>query len=158
MQSRIRLFGHPVHPMVVHFPIVIFPLLVGLDLLWSLTRTPGLWEVGGWLGMVGVGGGILAILTGTVDLAAIPAGSRAHRIAFWHFLCGLSVHTLYILTVWARWPVGSPPGRTWVAISIDVLGLGMVILAGYLGSELRDRHHVGVPAVEEGAEPTALKQ
>ena len=157
MQSRLRLFGHPVHPMVVHFPIVIFPLLVGLDLLWMATKAPGAWEIGAWLGMVGVGGGILAILTGTIDLAAIKPG-RAHRVAFWHFLSGLAVHTLYICTVWARWPVGSGPANASIAIPIDVAGLFMVFVAGYFGSVLRTHHHIGVPTAEEGAEPAVLKQ
>lgn len=158
MQSRLRILGHPVHPMVVDFAIAIFPLLVGLDILWSMTGKAAFWEVGGWLGMAGVGAGILSILTGTIDLAAIPAGGRAHRIAFWHLTGGITVHSLYICTVWARWPVGSPPAHAGLATAIDVAGFLGIIVQGYLGSELRTRHHIGIPTVAEGAEPTQLKQ
>lgn len=144
--------------MVVDFPIVAFPLLAGLDLLWSLTGSQGLWEAGGWLGMVGIGGCIAAFLTGTVDLAAIPDGTRAHKVAFWHFAGGMLVLALYIGTVWARWPVGSAPKNVGIATLLDTLGLVAVIVQGYLGSELRTHHHIGVPTEAEGAEPTPLKQ
>ncbi|MFO1533518.1 MAG: DUF2231 domain-containing protein [Thermoplasmatota archaeon] len=157
MQSRLRILGHPVHPMVVDLPIVVFPLLVGLDLLWGLTHNAAAWEIGGWLGMAGVCGGILAILTGTIDLAAIPHEGRVYRVAAWHFTGGLTVHTLYICTVWARWPIGSGPAHAPIAIAFDVAGLVGVFVQGYLGSELRTRHHIGVPTVAEGAEPTMLK-
>lgn len=159
VQSRVRLFGHPLHPMVTDFAIVPFPLLVAFDILHALTGRGAFWEVSGWLGLAGVAGGILSILTGTIDLASIPGGHRVTRIAYVHLVLGIGLPSLYVLSVWERWPLGSPPeGRVLLAAVIDVVGLVGVIVQGYLGSEMRTRHHIGIPTVEEGAEPVALKR
>jgi uncharacterized membrane protein len=158
VQSRVRLLGHPIHPAVARLPLVVFPLLVGLDVLWRLTGSVAFWEVGGWICMAGIAGGIAAVLTGTVDLVAIPEGTRAYRVGAWHFLGGLATLSFYAFTMWVRWPVGSPPGAWELAVVFDVVGTGVAMGQGYLGTELRTRHHVGVPAVDEGAEPVALKR
>ena len=158
MQSRVRILGHPVHPAAARLPLVAFPLLVAFDILWRLTGSAAFWEVGGWLGMAAIGAGIVAILTGTIDLAAIPEGTRAHRVALWHFFGGLAVHSCYICSVWARWPVGSEPRFADVALGFDLLGLALAIVQGYLGTELRGRHHIGIPTVAEGADPVTLKR
>jgi hypothetical protein len=121
MQSRLRLFGHPIHPMLVDFPVAIFPLLVAADAAHRLLGENALWVVGGYLAAAGGLMAALAILTGLLDLAALPNGTRAHRVAVWHLGVGLLVLALYAAAVWARWPLGSS-GPGGLAVAIDVAG------------------------------------
>jgi uncharacterized membrane protein len=143
VQARVQLFGHAVHPVLAKVPLALFPLVLGCDLIWSLTGHKLAWDLGGWFGMVGVGVGILAILTGTVDLTNVPPGGRAQRVALAHFFGALAVQALFIGSVWARWPVGSEPHLVGLAVTLDSLGVLAVLTQGYLGFQLRRKHGIG---------------
>ena len=151
MQSKVRLFGHAVHPMLVDFPIVCFVLLAVLDVAEGMGyvaagRVP--------LFLVGLGGGvaILAIITGIIDLRFIPGKTPAHKLAVWHFIGGI--------VVWAWFGVssGAHTGTTaasW-AIYADLAGVLLVIGQSWLGGELMERHHIGIRSPAEGADPVVL--
>lgn len=158
MQSRVRILGHPVHPMTVYFPIAFLPLLLFLDVLYYLLGDLSFWVVGFWIAVAGLATTIVAILIGIVDLAAIPNESRAHRVAFYHFIVGVAVAALYGVAILVRWPPGSDAQQFPLAALIDLLGTLVVTLQGYLGGELVVHHHIGVKAPEEGADPTPLKR
>lgn len=152
MQSKVRVFGHAVHPMLVDFPIVCFPLLVACDVAdrmgWLATgKVPLLLD--------GIGGGVavLAILTGAIDFFALPRATRARRVAALHFALGVVIWGVYGLSSGGH--TGTSP--TTLGIVIDVLGTLLVFVQGYLGGELLERHHVGVKTVAEGADPVTLR-
>lgn len=159
MQSRVRVAKHPTHPMLVMFPSSIFPLLVLLDILAFYFRgNAGFWTVGFWLEIVGALSTLVAMVPGIVDLAAIPDESPAHRTAFWHFVNGVFVLVLYLAGIAVRWPAGSSDAHLVWATIIDVVGVLAITAQGWLGGELVYKHHIGVMSVEEGGEPTLLKQ
>jgi len=152
MRSRLRVLGHPVHPMLVDFPVAIFPLLVGLDILRALTKSDALWPAGFWLVCVALVFGVAAIVTGLFDYVAIPRGVRAKTIANWHVAVALLLAALYLVDLAVRWPVGSV-GSTGLAATIDVAGLVLVAVQGWLGGELMAKHQVGILSRAEGADP-----
>ncbi|HLE95861.1 MAG TPA: DUF2231 domain-containing protein, partial [Candidatus Thermoplasmatota archaeon] len=105
MRSRARIFRHPLHPMLVVFPTAIFPLLLFLDVLRALGAAIGP-SVPFWLAVAGVATTLAAIVPGVIDLAAIPDRSRAHRVAFVHFVVGTVTLAAYAAAAWTRWPAG----------------------------------------------------
>lgn len=156
MRSRVRVAGHPAHPMLVMFPITLLPLLLVLDAVHWYTGDQGVWTAGFWVALVGLVTTAVAIVPGVIDMAAIPDGTRAHRTAVFHTIVGTSILVVYGAGVWARWPVGSGPTEFVLAAAIDIVGTVLVTLQGWLGGELVYRHHIGVRTPTEGGEPVAL--
>lgn len=159
MRSRVTFLRHPLHPILVMFPVAMLPLLLILDLVILYVRDePGLWTAGLLTAAIGGALTLAAMIPGIVDLAAIPDGTTAHRRAVQHLIVGIIILVLYAASVYFRWPMGStPPVPTWV-VGVDAVGTLAVVVQGWLGGELVYKHHIGVDGPEEGGEPTRLKE
>ena len=155
MRSRVRVAGHPVHPMLVMFPTAVFPLLLVLDVVPFLVETDaGYWAAGFWLAAVGLLSALAAAVPGFVDMRAVPDKTRAHRTAAWHAVVGTSIIVAYGAAVWTRLTMGVDGAGVFLAL--DAVGTLLVTAQGFLGGELVYRHHMGVKTVEEGGDPTPL--
>lgn len=146
MPSRrgLRLFGHPVHPLLVHLPMGLLITAPLWDLLCFLRPSgAGTWSaVGAWTVAVGCLGGLAAAVAGMVDFAALPAGHPAGRAANFHLYLILGALGLYGSGALLR------HGHRAAGVTAGVLGLdlaGFVLLAtgGYFGAEMVYRHGVG---------------
>ncbi|MHB8603614.1 MAG: DUF2231 domain-containing protein [Thermoplasmatota archaeon] len=160
MRSHVHVARHPLHPMIVVFPTAMFPLLVVLDIveLVGLTASgAGLGAAGFWVAAVGLVGTLAAISIGIVDLAAIPDEARAHRTAFIHFAVGLAIAAAYAVATVARFPGGPVSPSASLLLVIDIVGALLVTVQGFLGGELVFKHHIGVLAADQGADPVELK-
>lgn len=74
MESRAKLFGHPVHQMLVPIPFGLLAMAVVFDLL-ALVLADGYWsEIADWMMAAGVVTGLLAGPFGLIDWLAIPSG------------------------------------------------------------------------------------
>lgn len=158
MRSRVTVLGHPLHPMLVMFPVALLPLLVVLDAVAIYGGgSAGVWTAGFVAAAVGGVLTVVAIVPGIVDLAAIPDGTKAHRTAFRHFVVGMLILALYGAGAYLRWPMDAAPAQPFWVLGLDVIGTLAVTVQGWLGAELVYRHHIGVRGPGEGAEPTPLK-
>src|ERR671923_2509698 len=103
MESKAKLFGHPIHPMLVVIPLGAFIAAVLFDAvsLWRDSLTLG--QVGYWNIALGIVGGLLAAVFGLIDWLAIPAGTRAKRIGLLHGVSNVIVVTLFAVSWWLRW-------------------------------------------------------
>jgi uncharacterized membrane protein len=143
MESRAKLFGHPIHPMLIVLPLGLFVAAVVFDAiyLWrgsSTIATVGYWNIAG-----GIAGGLLAAVFGFIDWLAIPSGTRAKRIGVWHALSNVIAILGFALVFWIRYSSGEPaPTAGLFAIQVGALVIGAV--GGWLGGELVDRLGVGV--------------
>lgn len=155
MRSRLSLLGgHPVHVMTVPFAMAPFGLLLVFDVMVragiAVPDVVSLATAG-----FGAAATLVAILTGLVDLAAIPDGSRAHTTAAIHFVGGLVILGLYGAAVGLTGWMGASPGDG-LLVAVDVAGLVAVGVQGWLGGELVVRHRIGVLEADEGADPVDL--
>lgn len=155
MRSRLRLLGgHPVHVMVVPFAMAPFPLLVVFDaLVWMGTNIPAI--VSFTTASFGLAATLVAILTGLLDLAAIPDESAAHSTAALHFVGGLAIGTLYAIVAGFIYAAGALPGDA-LLVGLSLAGVVAVGIQGWLGGELVVRHRIGVLEDHEGADPVRL--
>lgn len=143
MESRAKLFGHPIHPMLVVFPLGLFIFALLCDIAYVTTREPGFALVAYWDIVGGIVGGLVAAVFGTVDWLAIPRGTRAKAIGLWHGLGNVPVVGLFAFN-WllrANTPDFLPPPLA-IALSFAAIALGG--LTAWLGGELVDRLGVGV--------------
>lgn len=143
MESRAKLLGHPIHPMLVVLPLGLFIGAVVFDAvyLWRGTSTfavVGYWNIAG-----GILAGLVAAVFGFVDWLAIPADTRAKRIGLLHGGSNVIVVLAFAVVFWVR---SNSPDAT-ASAGIFVIELGALVLgavAGWLGGELVDRLGVGV--------------
>jgi hypothetical protein len=80
--SAIAVAGHPVHAMLVHFPIALVICTLGIDGLYWVTGDPFWLRVGPVVGGFAFAFGLLASVAGTAELLAVP-GIRV-RVASWN--------------------------------------------------------------------------
>ena len=146
MESRAKLLGHPIHPMLVVFPLGLLGMAVIFDVI-SLVMAQGYWsEVALWMIVAGVVTGLLAAPFGLVDWIAIPAGTRAKRIGALHGIGNVIVVLGFAASAWLRWV--SPQEPSTIALMLSFGGFVLALVTGWLGGELVDRLGVGV---DEGA-------
>ena len=143
MESRAKLLGHPVHPMLIVLPLGLFIAAVVFDALYLWTGSSTFAAVGFWNIAGGIIGGLLAALFGVIDWFAIPDGTRAKRIGLLHGASNVVVVVAFV-AVWLmrRNVVDMTPTTGIFLIEAGALLLGSV--AGWLGGELVDRLAVGV--------------
>ena len=154
MESRAKLFGHPIHPMLIAFPLALLTTSFIFDIIYLLTGN-GKWsEIAFWMIAAGVISGLAAAVPGLIDWLAIPSGTRAKRIGLWHGVGNVVVIVLFGLSWLLRADAPGEPGA--IPIVLSLVGVGLAGLTGWLGGELVDRLGVGV---DEGAHldsPSAL--
>ena len=155
MQSRAKLLGHPLHPILIPFPLGLLITSFIFDIVFLITRTAIFSVVAFWMLTAGVIGGLIAAVPGVIDWLAIPHRTRARSIALWHLLSNVVAIILFAASWLIR--VGAPPAQTGaVAIILSLVGVVLSGVGGWLGGELVDRLGVGV---DEGAHldaPSAL--
>src|SRR6476469_2146304 len=85
MRSKATLLGHPVHPMLIPFPIAFLTGAVGFDAAGWLGDAPAWWTTGGYLGCAGIVTALLAAVPGFVDyLYTVPPKSSGKERATKH--------------------------------------------------------------------------
>ena len=143
MESRTKLFGHPIHPMLIVMPLGLFISAGILDAVYLGTRNAALGTVGFWNIGIGILCGLLAAVFGLIDWLAIPSGTRAKRIGLMH--AGINVVVIGILAlVWLDRYVTVDHLPSTQNVMIEAGALALVMVAGWLGGELVDRLGVGV--------------
>jgi uncharacterized membrane protein len=88
-------------------------------------------------------GGLLAAVFGLIDWFAIPAGTRAKRIGLLHGGSNVVVVAIFAL-VWLMRGNTVDATPTTSLFLLEVVGLALGSVGGWLGGELVDRLGVGV--------------
>lgn len=141
--SRAAIAGHPLHPMMIHFPVAALLGLVGADGAYVYGGDPFWARAGVWLAGVGVLGGWAASVAGLVDLISV-AQVRRLVTAWGHALIAVMMLSLATLNWMLR--LGEDPGELvmpW-GLGISLLTAAFISLAAYLGGRLVYEHAVGV--------------
>jgi uncharacterized membrane protein len=150
MDSRAKLFGHPIHQMLIVFPLGLLAMAIIFDVI-TLASGDGYWsETAYAMIAAGVITGLIAAPFGLIDWLAIPAGTRAKRIGALHGLGNVVVVLLFAMSWLLRRDVPAAPEA--LALSLSFAGGILALGTGWLGGELVDRLGIGV---DDGAHPDA---
>ena len=143
MQGAATVFHHPIHPMLVAFPIAFFIGSAGADVIFLLSRRP-FWTKCA-LALIGFGilGWLAAATAGIIDYRTAPMTGDALDIAWDHLLVNLALISIFLLNFALRW---RHPGA-WFGYVLTLAGAAVVLYAGWLGGELVFRHQVDVAPV-----------
>jgi uncharacterized membrane protein len=150
--SRIKLFGHPLHPALVHFPIAALVGLLATDLAYVFSGDFFWARAGLWLAGTGAIGGTIAGLVGLVDLLTVR---RIRRLVMAGIHALLAVMLLSLAALNWLFRIGEPAANIlpW-GLYISLLIFGLIGMLGHLGARLVYEYAVGVDLEEAAtAEP-----
>jgi uncharacterized membrane protein len=145
--SRVELFGHPLHPALVHFPIAALVGLVATDLAYVFSGDFFWARAGLWLAGTGAVGGAIAGLIGLIDLLTVW---RIRRLVTAGVHAILAVMLLSLAALNWLFRVEEPAANIlpW-GLFISLLSFVLIMMIGHLGARLVYEYAVGVD-VEEG--------
>jgi nitrite reductase/ring-hydroxylating ferredoxin subunit/uncharacterized membrane protein len=150
MKSRASFRSHPLHAMLIPFPIAF--LLGGLlaDVGGLLLQNNDLHVVAWYLLAGGLAAGVLAAIPGVIDyLYTVPPASSARTRATRHML----VNTAALLVFAAAWWLRGGPGVVPEMVLLVLMGFGAALLTmgGWMGGTLVYRNQIGVDHRYAGA-------
>lgn len=142
MESRAKLFGHPIHQMLIVFPLGLLATSIFFDVIAIAAEIPGLAQAAYYMIAAGIVSGLIAAVFGLIDFLGIPNGTRAKRIGLMHGGGNVLVVVLFA----ASWILrrGHPADPGTLAVVLSAAGAALGGLTGWLGGELVDRLGVGV--------------
>jgi uncharacterized membrane protein len=144
MRTRAALGGHPVHAILVHFPLAFLVGAFAFDAVAVTMWDPSYGAVAGVLLAVGVVTEVVAAVPGVVDLlASVPKG-RAERTAVLHAVLTALALAVFGLAWALRADTSGAPGV--VALLLEAVGTAVLLVAGRVGATLVLDHHVGTSA------------
>ena len=142
MEARAKLFGHPIHQMLIVLPLGLLSGVILFDVLHLLGGGEQWAVVSYWLIPAGVVTGLLAAVFGLIDWLKIPAGTRAKGVGNRHAIGNVIVLVLFTASWLLRGDAATDPET--LALLLSFAGGGLSLVTGWLGGELVDRHAVGV--------------
>ncbi|CAN5677151.1 DUF2231 domain-containing protein [soil metagenome] len=142
MESRAKLFGHAIHPILIVFPLGLLATGVVFDAIFLIWGNPTFATVAYWMIAAGIIGGFLALPFGWIDWFAIPSNTRAKSVGLMHGLGNVVVVVLFIASWWMR--SDAPERPEMFAYVLSFAGAGLALVTGWMGGELVERLGVSV--------------
>lgn len=136
---------HPLHPMLVHFPLACWSLATIADFASAHYGKPA-WHLAGTLLLIGLVMALPAIVTGVIELIQVPDERAAMRDAYLHMVVMMLAFALYAASLLMRVDAGHfiAPGAA--AITVSACGFVALMIGGWLGGTLVYGHGIGGPA------------
>jgi uncharacterized membrane protein len=152
-KSTASIAGHPIHPMLIPFPVAFFVAAFACDLAYWQTANEAWFTASIWLLGAGIVMAALAAIAGLTDVLGEPR-IRALNDIWWHAGGNVLVVLIELYNFYIRYSGGAsavvPAGLTLSLIVVAVL-----LFTGWKGWEMVYRHRVGVADTErrEAAAP-----
>jgi uncharacterized membrane protein len=142
MESKAKAFGHPIHPMLIPFPLGLLATALIFDLIDMIFGNDNLARAAYYMIAAGIIAGLIAAIPGLVDWTAIPDGTRAKSIGLYHMAMNVIVLVLFAIA-WLMRRDGIHDEET-TPLILEIIGGGIAAVSGWFGGELVDRLGVGV--------------
>jgi uncharacterized membrane protein len=159
MDSKAKIAGHPIHPMVVVFPIALYTSTVVALIVYLVSADSFYYRAAMVANIGGVVMALVAAIPGAIDLFSLPRTSRARATAVQHASFAVLTTALFATSAvflyqgWygrvmvdGRWDLDAT-----VPLTIGVVGMAAMIVVGVLGWTLVRTHHIGIDLAQAGA-------
>jgi uncharacterized membrane protein len=152
VRSTASIRGHPIHPMLVPFPIAFLVGTLATDLVFWGTHDAFWARASAWLVGAGVVMGGLAAVFGLIDFLTIERARVGHT-GWVHFLGNLLAVILSLASLLLR--IGDPAAAVLPGgLILSFIVVGILLVTGWMGGELAYRFKIGV--IENETESTTL--
>jgi uncharacterized membrane protein len=141
-RSAASIAGHPIHPMLIPFPIAFLVTAFGTDLAFWWTQNPFWATASMWLLGAGV---VMALLAAVFGFTDFLSESRIRNLTdAWLHMSGNLIAVLIALLNWySRYRSGGAGVVPW-GIWLSLLTVLLLIFNGWKGWNLVYRYHVAV--------------
>lgn len=142
MASPASVAKHPLHPMLIVFPIGLWVFSLIADIVYRISGNGNWLFVAFYTMLSGLIGALVAAIPGFVDYLSLK-NERIRTVATWHMVINLSLVFLYAINLWLRTSQGHDALLPFV---LSVLGNVLLVVSGWFGGELVYVHAVAVEA------------
>ena len=161
MQSKIKIFGHPLHPMLVPFPIAFNTATMVCCIAYALNADVFWFHVAFIANCAAVIMALIAMLPGLIDWLAIPVLTDAKSTGLKHMVANifsLGFFTANAVLMFTKLNDVQPAIQTNMVLT--VFGFLVMLYAGFKGWKLVQTHHIGVDMTmhEEVAEQDEIEK
>ncbi|HEX6765828.1 MAG TPA: DUF2231 domain-containing protein [Polyangiaceae bacterium] len=150
LYSKIKVLGHPIHPMLVAFPITLFTMTLVSFIVYAVGGDTMWYRLGYWANVSAVIAALVAAIPGFADWIGIPNHLEAKRIGAAHMVLNLVVVAIFAINLGiqaSHLNELAPPAA--LAVLLPAVGVVTLLVSGYLGWTLVQTHHVGVDLTRE---------
>lgn len=142
--QTLRIFGHPLHPAVVHFPIAAWTTTLFSDLAYVLNGDAVWWTIAYWSMLVGIVTGVLAMGAGFIELVAIAADHPAWPAINQHMAFMGGSWLVFVVDLILREVEAAPSALlAWPLAALSGLGYMLLLVGGHKGASLVYAHGLG---------------
>ena len=158
MSSPASIMGHPIHPMIIPFPIALWVFSFLADLVYLWRGNTG-WEwMASWTLLAGCVGAVAAAIFGIIDWLSIK-DREVKKVADWHARFNVLALVLFAISWYLRRGVdfANPNGKLTLPIALSVVGIIAITISGWLGGELVFKYGVAVNPQNDSRPDEAAK-
>ena len=141
-RSTAKIGGHPIHPMLIPFPIVCLVGAFVTDLLFLHYHTDGFANASKWLLAFGIATALAAATVGLIDFMG---DDRIRRLshALQHMIANVAAVVVAVINLAIR--LGDETAQV-ASLGVFLSGVTVLILlfSGWRGGDLVYKHHVGI--------------
>ncbi len=146
MASPASIGGHPVHPMIIPFPIALWVFSVVADVIYLWRGNP-VWRdyIAFYTLLGGIIGGAAAAVPGIIDWLSLT-DKTVVKLANWHARLNVIALLLFAGSFYLRTSSGSSmvSDNHTIPFALSVLGVILISISGWLGGEMVFKHGVAV--------------
>jgi len=156
MASPASIGGHPIHPMIIPFPIGLWVFSLVADAIYLWRGNP-VWK--NWIAFYALLAGIImaaaAAVPGFIDWLSIT-DKAVVKIANWHARLNVIALVVFAGSFYLRTTSGASlvSGSYTIPLALSVLGVLSITISGWLGGEMVFKHAVAVESGTSGTSET----
>ena len=140
-----KIFGHPIHSMLIHFPTALLPMDLLLSFLAYKNGTTNFVHAAFYCLAVGVLSGYLAMLTGLIDLIRIPKTNKpALGNGLMHGFVNFTVICVYSILAYKQYKTyPSIEELSTATLILKGILVAVLLIGNYLGGTLVYKYLIG---------------
>ena len=137
---------HPIHPMVIHFPIALLPVSVLFDLLAGKWRPEQFRSASLYTLVLGLAGALVSVATGALAEEAVEHGGIPKRVLEFHETLGYATFLIFagLLGLRLAMSIDWIRERRMATAALGLAGVIVLLIASYYGGSLVYEFGAGV--------------
>ncbi|MFC3076901.1 DUF2231 domain-containing protein [Phenylobacterium terrae] len=142
-RSTAKVAGHPLHPMIVPFPIAFLVSALATDIGYLNTGSDGWATASMWMLGAGISMALLAAVLGLTDFLG-DRKIRMHRAAWLHMVGNVIAVAVAAVNFYLRATGDAAAAIAPAGVTLSAAVVLILLFTGWMGWELVYRHRTGV--------------
>jgi len=150
MNTPASVRDHPMHPMLVGFPIALWIFSLVCDIIYYTGAHDAFWKAVAFYSIAGgIIGALLAAIPGFIDYLSLR-DRAVKKVATTHMVLNLVVVALFLFNLGIRY--NATPSSEMLGVALSILAIGMLFVSGWLGGTLVYKYRVGINTTRDERE------